>query len=132
MKLEKPGLMADIKVGDYVRVTASGEKYVTQVTRVTPQQFVVKKEGSFAGQDIRFWKKDGYSVGTYGWRTDYYKAEMVSESDFLAFKDQEKSLELMHELHRQFGLLLNLRSTPVPSSVLEQWLETIRSHQEEK
>ena len=125
-----PGSLADVKVGDYVRITASGEEYVTQVVRVTPKQFVVKKEGAFA--DIRFWKKDGYSVGTYGWRIEHYKAEIVSESDFLAFKDQEKSLELMHELHRQFGLLLNLRSTPVPSSVLEQWLETIRSHQGEK
>ena len=132
MKLEKLGLMADVKVGDYVRITAAGENYVTKVIRVTPQQFVVKKEGTFADQDIRFWKKDGYSVGTHGWRTQYYKAKIASKADFLAFKDQEKSLELMHELHRQFGLLLNLRSTPVPSSVLEQWLETIRSNQKEK
>lgn len=127
-----PRSLADVKVGDYVRVTASGKKYVTQVVRVTPKQFVVKKEGTFADQDIRFWKKDGYSVGTHGWRIDYYKAEMVSESDFLAFKDKEKNLELMYQLRRQLQLLFEMRSTPVPSSLLEQWLETIRSYQEKK
>ena len=114
--------LANIQVGDYVLLRPSHKPaYIDQVVRTTEKQFLING-------GLRFWKKDGYAVGQDTWaRTT---AKIVSEEDYQKFKDQEKSLQLIFKVSRLLQQDLSLRKTNIPSFVIEQWIEVIRSYKD--
>lgn len=72
-KITEKEWLENLKVGDEVYISQRFKEvpYLDKVSRVTDKQIIINKlNGIGKPYEIRFWKKDGFSLGRDSWTRD--------------------------------------------------------------